>query len=248
MREKQMQTSQNIYKKKKPGRIPMYVFLLFYTVISLYPLFFVVVSSFKTDTDIFYKPFSLPMKLSFENYIRAWKVSHISQYFQNSVIMAIISCILLVFLGSTAAYAISKFQFKLKNPVYIYFLIGMMIPAQSTILPLAFDIGKMHIHDSLASVILILTAFQIPFALLVFSGMMSTIPDALEEAAIIDGSGAFYVYTRIILPLSTPAIVTVVIFNFLAAWNNVLFPLIFLNREESKPIAIGLLSFFGQRK
>lgn len=235
-------------KKTKLGRILTYIILSFYSVISIFPFLFTVVSSFKSDQDIFENPFSLPIEITLTNYIRAWNTSHIPKYFLNSVVLSLVTCIILVFLGSMAAYALSKFNFKLKKVVYMFFLMGMMIPAQSTIIPLAFNIGKLHINDSLFVVILILSAFQLPITLLIFSGFMGGIPDSLIEAAIIDGSSTFYVYTRIILPLAMPAIVTVVILNFLAAWNNILFPLVFLNKDSLKPIAIGLLSFFGERQ
>ena len=217
--------------KKTFKTVFLYLFLTFYAVISLYPLFFALMSSFKKDFDIFFKPFSLPQQINFDNYIRAWNTSHMANYFTNSVILAVASCIILIFVGSMAAYAITKFHFGWKNLIYVYFLMGLMIPAQSTILPLAFDIGKLGIYDSMTAVIFILTAFQIPISILIFTGFIGGIPDELEEAAIVDGCNVFYVYTRVILPLSVPAIVTVTILNFLAAWNNILFPLVFLNRD-----------------
>jgi raffinose/stachyose/melibiose transport system permease protein len=223
-------------------------FLALYSLISFFPLLFTIFSSFKTDQEIFASPFGLPTSLSFDNYIRAWTVSQLPRYFLNSVFLAVSACILLVLLGSSAAYALSKFQFRFKNVLYLYFIMGLMIPAQSTIIPIAYDVGKLGIRDSLLLVVLIISAFQLPITLLIFSGFMSTIPAELEEAAIIDGCTIFRVYTRIILPLSTPAIVTVTILNFLVAWNNILFPLVFLNDDSVKPIAIGLLGFFASRQ
>jgi raffinose/stachyose/melibiose transport system permease protein len=237
-----------IRKNVKIIRLIMYAFLVIYAVTSLYPLFFTLVSSFKTDQSIFFTPFSLPKTLTFTNYIRAWNLSHLSQYYINSIYLSVISCLILIFVGSMAAYAINKFDFKYSKAVYLFFIMGMMIPAQSTIIPLAFDVGKVHLYNSLPMVIIIISAFQIPITLFIFSGFMSGVPNSLLEAAIIDGSNTFYVYTRIILPLSMPAIVTVTIFNFIASWNNILFPLVFLNTDNVKPIAIGLLAFFGERQ
>ena len=239
-----MKTPKN---KKKTIGIVAFAFLFLYAFVSAYPLVFTLIASFKTDQEIFSNPFGLPSALSFENYIRAWTISRLPQYFLNSIILSVSVCVLLVILGSMAAYAISKFKFKYSNLLYIYFIMGMMIPAQSTIIPIAFDVGKLGIRDSLPLVILIISAFQFPITLLIFTGFMGTIPDELEEAAILDGCNTFDVYTRIILPLSSPAIITVTILNFLVAWNNILFPLVFLNSDSVKPIAIGMLGFFATR-
>lgn len=223
-------------------------FLILYAFVSFFPLLFTVFSSFKTDHEIFADPFGLPTSISLVNYIRAWTVSQLPRYFLNSVILAVSSCVLLVLLGSTAAYGLTKFQFRFKNALYLFFIMGMMIPAQSTIIPVAFNVGKLGIKDSLPLVVFIISAFQLPITLLIFVGFMSAIPTELEEAAIIDGCNTFQVYTQIILPLSLPAVVTVTILNFLVAWNNILFPLVFLNSDSVKPIAIGLLSFFASRQ
>ena len=238
-------------RTKKPGSvvgIASLAFLTFYGLLSFYPLLFTLFSSFKTDQEIFAHPFGLPASISFDNYIRAWTVSQLPRYFLNSVVLSVSTCVVLVFLGSTAAYALNKFQFRFKNTLYLYFLAGLTIPAQSTIIPIAYDVGKLGIRDSLVLVVLIISAFQLPLTLLIFSGFMSSIPAELEEAAIIDGCNTFNVYTRIILPLSSPAIITVTILNFLVAWNNILFPLVFLNSDSVKPISIGLLGFFASRQ
>jgi raffinose/stachyose/melibiose transport system permease protein len=235
-------------KSRNPIGIIALAMLTLYAVISFYPLLFTLFSSFKSDQAIFADPFGLPSSLSFDNYVRAWTIAQLPRYFLNSVILSTLTCTLLVLLGSTAAYALSKFQFRFKNALFLYFLMGLMIPAQSTIIPIAYDVGKLGIRDSLLLVVLIISAFQLPLTILIFSGFMGSIPAELEEAAIIDGCNTFNVYLRIILPLSTPAIVTVTILNFLVAWNNILFPLVFLNSDAVKPISIGLLGFFASRQ
>jgi len=237
-----------INTKKVFSSTIMYVFLIIYAFITLFPVYFTIISSLKTDFDIFYKPFSLPEKLSFENYARAWKMSNFSGYFMNSIIFALSTCIILIFVSSMASYVLVKFGFSWRSKLLLYFLIGMMIPSQSVIVPLAYDIGKIGIKDSMTMVILMMVAFGIPQNILIYTGFMQSVPDELEEAAIIDGGGVFDVFTKIILPLSIPATITVTIINFLGVWNNFLLPLVFINKNDLQPIATGLLSFFGERR
>jgi raffinose/stachyose/melibiose transport system permease protein len=233
-------------KRRKTIGIIALGFLILYAFVSAYPLVFTLIASFKTDQEIFSNPFGFPTFFSFDNYIRAWTISRLPRYFLNSIILSVSVCVLLVILGSMTAYGISRFRFKYSNLLFIYFLMGMMIPAQSTIIPIAFNVGRLGIRDSLPLVILIISAFQFPITLLIFTGFMRTIPSELEEAAVMDGCNTLNVYARIILPLSSPAIITVTILNFLVAWNNILFPLVLLNSDSVKPIAIGMLGFFAR--
>lgn len=226
----------------------LYTFLTAYSVVTIYPLYFALVSSFKTDTEIFSHPFSLPSRIHFTNYIRAWKMANVGTYFSNSIFMTIVTIVLLVFVGTMGAFILSRFKFKLKSIVYMYFMLGMMIPVYSTIIPLAFSIGKYNLTNKYSVLILIYTAFQIPISIFILTGFMKSIPNELEESAIIDGCSIWRMYVSIILPLSKPAIATICIFNFIQVWNNLLFPLVFITDEKMKPLSIGLLSFFGEQQ
>lgn len=244
----------NFYTKKTKGNYEkilknglMYGFLIIYALISLYPLIFALISSFKTDADIFLTPFSLPKAINFQSYIRAWTIASMGVYFKNSVVLSVFTVILLAFTGTMVSYIFAKFHFKLKKTLYLYFLLGMMIPVHSTIIPLAYMIGNLKLRDNFAVIVLLFTAFQIPMTVFILTGFMKSIPGEIEEAAIIDGCSVFRVYRTIILPMSVPAIVTVSIFNFLGAWNNLLIPLIFISKNSLKPLAIGLLTFFAEK-
>lgn len=236
-----------VFSRGRIVRFILMALLILYAILSFYPLFFAFTSSFKSDQQIFTAPFELPDTFSFDNYVRAWNTSRLYQYFLNSVILAVSSCILLIVLGAMAGYALTKFEFRLKGTFYLFFIVGLMIPAQSIIIPMAFNVGRLGIRDSLPLVVMIITAFQLPITVLIFTGFMRGIPGELEEAAMIDGCTPLQLFVRIILPLSAPAIVTVTILNFLAAWNNVLFPLVFLTSDSVKPISIGMLGFFATR-
>ncbi len=235
------------YIKKIGNKVFLYSFLILWAIISIYPLVFSLISSFKTDQAIFMTPFSWPESISFENYYRAWEVANMGTYFKNSVFLTFTTCIVLIFICTMASYIFAKFKFKFKNVIYIFFVLGMMIPIHSTIIPLAYMVGKFGLKDNYVFIIALFTAFQIPISIIIITSFMKSIPEELEEAAIIDGCNFWQVYTKVILPLSTPAIVTVTILNFLSVWNNLIIPLLFIGKNELKPLSIGLLTFFAER-
>ncbi len=233
--------------RKTYSAVFLYTFLIAYAVISSYPLLFSLISSFKEDMAIFLTPFSLPKSIGFQNYTRAWSLARMNLYFKNSVILTTSTIVVTAAVSTMASYVFAKFTFKWKPILYLYFLLGMMVPVHSTIIPLAFMIGKLGLRDSYPTLILLFTAFQIPICILILTGFMKAIPSELEEAAVIDGCSVWRIYASIILPMSVPAIVTITILNFLGTWNNLLLPLIFISKNSLKPLSIGLLSFFAER-
>ena len=129
----------------------------------------------------------------------------------------------------------------------IFFLIGMMIPMHTILVPITYMIGTLNLKNNLFVLVLLYVGFSIPFSVMVLTNFMKGINQSLEEAAIIDGANYFQIYRHVALPLTIPAISTISIFNFLSAWNNVLFPLLFINDKKLKPISLGLLNFNGER-
>ena len=237
-------------RKKKPhvSQILRYAFLILVAFICIFPIYFAVVSSFKSTSEIFSSMFSLPSSLSLKNYIMAWETGNLGRYFINTIYLTGIALVILVIVGSMAAYVLARYEFKFQNTVLMFFVSGMMIPMQSVIIPLAFDLGAFNIRNSYTVLILLYVAFQLPMTIFIFNGFMKGIPYELEEAARIDGCSAGRVYAKIILPLSTPTIVTATIFNFINVWNNLLFPLVFITDKNKQVISYGLLTFFSQWK
>jgi raffinose/stachyose/melibiose transport system permease protein len=233
--------------RKAAANAALYLFLSFFAVVYLFPMYFTVVSSLKADFDIFFRPFALPSKLMFSNFVRAWAMSHVDVYFKNSVLLTVATCGLSLVVASMASYILARFRVRWGNTLFLFFLAGMMVPFQSTIIPLAYVIARLGIHDSVLVVILMMTAFGLPTNILIVRGFMRSIPRELEESAIIDGCAVLSVFVKIILPMSVPALVTITIMNFLGTWNNYMMPLVFINTNSLQPLATGLLSFFGER-
>lgn len=238
-------------KKKGKLSIPKvfkYIFLLFMTIICLFPIYFAIISSFKSSEEIFSSMFGLPKNVTFDNYIMAWNIGNMGRYFLNTLFLTGIVLVILVFVGSMAAFVLARFKFRFQGIVLMFFVSGMMIPMQSVIIPLAFDLGALKIRNSYAVLILLYVAFQLPMTIFIFNGFMQGIPRDLEESAMIDGCSPAKIYSRIILPLIKPAIVTASIFNFINVWNNLVFPLVFITDKNKQVISYGLLSFFSQWK
>lgn len=191
------------------------------------------------------------------NYEKAWVDSQFSRYFLNSLIVTSISLVAILLFGAMAAYALAKIPAFGNRLLYLYFISGMMIPAQLTLVPLFFQYSAIsdflsalleplgytvQLHDSHAGLILIYIAFSLPFTILILTGFFKSLPNALRESAIMDGASEFTVFWRIMLPLARPGLISAAIFNFLGLWNEYLFALIFVNSPEKKTLPLGLSS------
>lgn len=242
----------NTSKKKRIGgrigsTIGTYAFLLFMAFIFAMPMVFTLLSSVKKKTEIFARPFSLPEVFQWGNYANAWESANMSRYFINSIIQAGATVIILAIFSSMAAYALSRFKFKGNTFLTLFFMLGMMVPMHTVLVPVSYIIGSLNLKNNIVALVMIYVAFSLPFSIMVMSNFMRGVNHSLEEAALIDGATYFQIYGKVMLPLCVPAISTISIFNFLSAWNNILFPLLFINDKNLKPIALGLLNFNGER-
>jgi raffinose/stachyose/melibiose transport system permease protein len=219
------------------------VLLAFYALLTLYPLYWLFISAFKTNEEFFTRPFSLPQAASFDNMIRAWKLAGMGQAMMNSAVVTVLAMILTLVLGAMCAFAISRFKFRLRGVITAYFLLGMLIPIHSTLVPLFImlkNIGMLNTHWAL---ILPYTAFELSLAIFLIAAYMTSIPKEVEEAALIDGMGYWGLFLRIILPLSVPGMATVAILAFLRYWNEFAFALVFINSQTLKTLPLSLSIF-----
>lgn len=234
-------------KKITVGTVVMYLFLIANAVMFAMPMVFTLLSSVKTKVEIFSKPFALPEVFQWKNYVDAWNGANMGQYFLNSIIQAGATVIVLAIVASMAAFMLSRFDFKINGFLSVFFMVGMMIPVHTVLVPVSYIIGALNLKNNIPALIMIYVAFNLPFSIIVTTNFMKGVNKSLEEAALIDGATYFQIYRKVMLPLSVPALSTISIFNFLGAWNNILFPLLFINDKKLKPIALGLLNFNGER-
>lgn len=228
-------------------KVIAYTFLIIMAIIFVMPMLFTIISSLKTKLVIFSDPFALPKNPQWSNYVVAWKDANMSAYFINSVIQSGSTVILTSLISTMAAYALARFDFKLNKMLVLVFMLGMMVPMHTILVPVSYIIGLFNLKNNIFALVLVYVAFNLPFSIMVMITFMKGVNRSLEEAAIIDGANYFQIYSKIMIPLTLPAISTISIFNFMGAWNNILFPLLFINDKRLRPISLGLLNFNGER-
>lgn len=231
--------------KSRISQLFAYTFLSLFAIINIVPLFWMVVNSFKQEQEYAMNPFSLPSHLQFSNYAQAWKVANMNVYFLNSVIVTFVSLIVTALLGALAAYFLSRFKFKLRGTVYGLFLLGMLVPIHATLIPIFLIMQKLHLLDTHLSLILPYTAFHLSLTVFILEGFMRGFPKDLEESGVMDGAGVYRIFWSIILPITRPALATVVILNFIYNWNEYLFALVLINSSSLKTLPLGLANFVG---
>lgn len=233
-------------KKISIGGIFYNGFLWIYGIFSLYPLIWMLFYSFKNNDEIFVSnPFGPPTTLRFENYVAAMNQYNVPKYFINSVIVSVATVVLTIVLALMFSYATARMRFKFSGVARIYVSIGMFIPVQAILIPLAIIVRDLDISNKYMSLILPYTGFNLAFSTMVFYGFLRGLPVELEEAACIDGAGIFRTFFSIIIPTVKPAIATMIIFTFLQAWNEFPIALVLISEETMKTLPLGLLFFQG---
>lgn len=236
----------NINKNKRPYII--IVFLFVYAVISLYPMLYMIFYSLKTTEEIFFtNPFGIPTNPQTGNYARAVTSFDILGLFKNSAIVTLVSVILILLIALPFAYAVSRMDWKFKNFAENYISIGLFIPVQVIIIPLAKLVRDLSINQSYFALILPYVAFNLAFSIMIISSSFRTLPKELEESAVIDGANLFTIFIKIMLPLVKPAIATTCIFSVLNVWNEYTLASVLATSREIRTLPIGLASFVGQR-
>jgi raffinose/stachyose/melibiose transport system permease protein len=223
----------------------LYAFLCAYGLVALYPLFLVITSSFRTTPEIFENPVGLPSELSLDAYRTAWEVGNFDDYLWNSIVVTVTSVAITLVVGSLAAYPLGRHEFRGRRLLFVYFLSGLMLPIKLGIVPLFFLMRDLGLYDTRTSLVLLYSAWSLPFAIFVLAGFFRTLPADLEEAARIDGAGEFRIYWKVMLPLIRPALATVAIFSFIQLWNDFFFPLVLIQTDDLRTIPAGLANFFG---
>ena len=231
-------------RRRVGNRALIYVALTVYAVVAIFPLYWLVTSSFKTGLELISPtPTLLPLHPSLANYARVFSTGLIVDFFVNSIKISIITTICLIVIASLAAYSLTRFQYPGRSIIANSVLAAYMFPGILLAVPLAIfyaDVGLINTHFGL---ILAYVTFGLPFALWLLIAYFETIPHEIDEAARVDGASHFGVYWRVILPLAAPGLVTAAIFAFLGAWNEFLLALVLIQQNELKTLPVGLALF-----
>lgn len=228
--------------RKRIGKILRYIIVITISVLMILPFIWMISSSLKAESQIFGFPIKwIPETFYWSNYKDVWTKIPFHLYYLNTLKIAISTTILTVITSSLAGYAFAKLKFPERDKLFFVYIATMMIPYQVMMIPQFMLMSKLNLVDSHWALI-ILGAFN-PFGVFLFRQFFMAIPDELLEASRIDGLNDFGIYMKIILPLSRPAIATLVIFSFMHAWNDFLGPLIYLTSDHLYTIQLGMQHF-----
>jgi raffinose/stachyose/melibiose transport system permease protein len=208
------------------SRLGQHAFLVFFSAFAILPGVFSVLASFKNLYDFYNDPLGLPTIWHWENYTQVWTEARIPQAALNSFTVVVLTVPVVLVLACCTAYGISRFKFRGSNVLYYLFLLGMIIPAQLTILPQVLLEKNLGLINTYAGLILPYIGIHMPFATFILASFARTLPGELQDAALIDGANQWQAFLRIMLPLLRPAVATVAILNSVSIWNDFFFPLI----------------------
>ncbi|WP_242858573.1 carbohydrate ABC transporter permease [Robinsoniella peoriensis] len=221
--------------------------LIIFSIICIYPLIYLLFYSLKTNEEIFFlNPFGLPTSPQFENYINAINAFNIVGFFKNSIIVSVVSIAGVMVLALPFAYAVTRMKWKFKNAASTYMTLGLFIPIQVIIIPLAILVRQMHMSNTYFALIVPYIAFNISFSSMILATSFRSIPKEMEESAFMDGATIYRTFFKIIMPLAKPAIATAITFIFLGVWNEYTVASVFISNNAVKTLPVGLASFTGE--
>jgi raffinose/stachyose/melibiose transport system permease protein len=222
--------------------------LLAYTLIALFPVFLIVVNSFKTRRSIFSSPLMPPLPGTFSTvgYETVMRQGDFVGYFQNSLVVTVASIALVLLFGAMAAFALSEYRFRGNTLLGLFLALGIMIPIRLGTVAILNLMVASNLVNTLTALVLVYTAQGIPLAVFVLSEFMRTVSDDLKNAARVDGLSEYRIFFRLVLPLVRPALATVAVFTLIPIWNDLWFPLILAPGEETRTVTLGAQVFIGQ--
>ena len=222
------------------AQMPLHGGLILWGLVCIFPLVWVVLTSLKSTPELYRDPFGLPEGWKWSNYVEAWVNAKMGSYFLNSIFITLLSTVVVLFLSSTFAFALARFDFRFKSLVWAYVLFGFLIPHSILLVPLAIFTRTLGIYNRLEGLALIYAAVGIPWNTFFLRAFMETIPKELEEAAVLDGAGMWSVFWYVIIPLSQPALATMATFHILASWSEYILALVLTGTTASRTLPVGI--------
>lgn len=228
------------------GRIAKVAFLGIWLIFTLFPLYWIIITSFKDPGSIFTMPLHYwPKEFTTENYIGLFSKSNFGVYLTNSLLVATISGVVVTVISMLSAYVLARFEFGGKAAIVAAFLVTQMIPAFIALGPLYMLMTNLGLVDSKGGLVLVYIAMLIPFSTIMLRGFFENIPDTLEEAAMIDGCSRLSALFRVLVPVMLPGIAATFIFAFVSCWNELFISVTLMNSDENKTIPTALNGFIS---
>lgn len=233
-------------KKKQINKVIIYIILCLISVCMLFPFYWMLRSSFMTDREILSMPIKwLPSTFNFDNYVEAFQKAPFARFFVNSLFIVIINLLGHVFSASFVAFGFARLRFKGRNFWFALMLSTMMIPYTVLMIPQFIGWKTVGLYNSFGPLI-IPSFFGAAFYIFLVKQFYAGIPKEYDEAALVDGANYFLIYSKIIIPMSKPALCAVGVFTFMNTWNDFMGPLLYLDNPDLKTVSLGLQLFMGQ--
>ncbi len=222
-----------------------YTMMIVFTIMTLYPIFWLLMNSFKSTTEFQMSQLSLPAAPTMSNYAEAWKMGDFGLLFPNSILYTAGATIGIVFVSLLAGFAFAKIRSRATMPIYNGFIIGLLVTTQTLMIPLFLEVNLLGIYNTRAAVLLVYIGAGLPLGVYLATEYIKSIPNALIESARIDGAGFFKIFASIVVPMSIPVAVTLSILNITSIWNEFALINILVSRTELKSLPLGIYKFSG---
>ncbi|UCH24862.1 MAG: carbohydrate ABC transporter permease [Trueperaceae bacterium] len=231
------------------GRTVLFIVLTALLIVFMLPVYGVIVTSFKSVAEVSTSGYwNLPQSLNLANFIKVLNPDdgNLGLYLKNSLLLTIPASVFSIALGTLAGYGLAKYSFNGNAALFVFMVAGMFLPPQIALIPIFRLMNDIGLYDTLWAVIIIHTAFGIPICTLIMRNFFYTVPNALREAALIDGANDYGIFVRIMLPLTRPALAVLATLQFTWIWNDFLWPFILTQRADSRTVMVGILNLTGQ--
>lgn len=236
-----------VRKTNKFLRGMIYVGLVIWALIDLFPIYWMFTFSLKSNEEVYgLNVMGLPRDWLWSNYSTAMTTGNMPQYFVNSLIVTVATIVISLIAALMATYAITRIVWKGSSLMNSFFMLGITIPIHASIVPIFITLSKLHMTNSYWSLIIPYSAFSLAMAILICTGFMNEIPRDLDEAAYIDGCGLWQTFGMIIVPLMKPALATISIYTFLQCWNELMFANVFISKDALKTLPVGIQALSGR--
>ena len=229
-----------MYQVSRWSAVSTQTVLIGWAVTVIFPMIWMIYSSFKTDQELFFSPWAAPVELQWDNFARAWTKAHVGNYLLNTLIVVVPALLLTLIISAMAAYVLARFEFVGRRFLFYMFLSGMLFPVFLALVPLFNLVNQLKMLNTFHGLIIVYIAYSLPFTIFFLTGFFKTLPTEIEESAIMDGANPYQVFFKVMLPMASPGLISMGIFNFLGMWNQYVLPLVLISDESKYMLSQGL--------
>lgn len=232
--------------KLRPAEILQYCVGVLVVAVMFYPTIWMVISAFKSNKEIFRKPFGLPAEWRWQNFVDAWQTGALGGLYVNSFIVTAVAVIICVSFATAAAFAFSRLEFPGRKIYYRVLLIGLVLPPPVVAIPLFTILRDINLLNTLWALILPGAAWSLSLTVFLMRSYFNSVKPDMEEAALLDGANTWQIFIGISVPMVWPAMLTMIIINTINIWNELMFALLFIVDEDKRTLPVGLIRFYGR--